>query len=75
MDLVVVNDVSAPGVGFDHDTNEVTILGADGSVVVVPLTSKRQVADVILDQVVARLRSGATDARDARDSKRDTKED
>ena len=78
VDLVVVNDVSAPGVGFDHDTNEVTILGADGSVVVVPLTSKRQVADVILDQVVARLRSGATDARDARDardSKRDTKED
>ncbi len=75
VDLVVVNDVSAPGVGFDHDTNEVTILGADGSVVVVPLTSKRQVADVILDQVVARLQSSARDERDSRDSKRDTKED
>ena len=28
VDLLVVNDVSAPGVGFDHDTNEVTILEA-----------------------------------------------
>ena len=32
VDLMVANDVSAPGVGFDHDTNEVTIFGADGSV-------------------------------------------
>ena len=31
VDLLVVNDVSAPDVGFDHDTNAVTILGADGS--------------------------------------------
>ncbi len=31
VDLMVANDVSAPGVGFDHDTNAVTILGADGS--------------------------------------------
>ena len=72
VDLVVVNDVSAPGAGFDHDTNEVTILGADGYVAAVPLTSKRQVADAILDEVVARLER---DSRDARDSKRDTKED
>ncbi len=71
VDLVVANDVSAPGVGFDHDTNEVTILGADGAVVVVPLSSKRQVADAILDQVVARLRR---DTADSRGSTRDTKE-
>ena len=31
VDLLVVNDVSAPGAGFDHDTNAVVILGADGS--------------------------------------------
>ena len=30
LDLIVANDVSAPGVGFDHDTNAVVILGADG---------------------------------------------
>ena len=30
VDLLVVNDVSAPGAGFDHDTNAVVILDADG---------------------------------------------
>ncbi len=55
-DLMVVNDVSAPNVGFDHDTNEVTLLDAAGGRTSVPLTSKRQVARAILDRVVA-LRS------------------
>ena len=56
-DLMVVNDVSAPNVGFDHDTNEVTLLDATGGRTSVPLTSKRQVARAILDRVVA-LRAG-----------------
>ena len=51
-DLVVANDVSAPGVGFGHDTNSVTIVGPDGPVGVVPLTSKTEVADAVLDAVV-----------------------
>jgi len=55
VDLLVVNDVSAPGTGFDHDTNAVTILGADGTTVEVALTSKRSVADAVFDSVVARL--------------------
>ncbi|HVC15592.1 MAG TPA: bifunctional phosphopantothenoylcysteine decarboxylase/phosphopantothenate--cysteine ligase CoaBC [Acidimicrobiales bacterium] len=55
IDLLVVNDVSAPGRGFDHDTNEVTILDAEGATTTVPLRSKRQVADAVLDEVVARL--------------------
>ena len=58
-DLVVVNDVSKPGVGFDHDTNEVVILGRDGSEEHVALTSKRAVADVLLDSVARRLFRGA----------------
>lgn len=56
VDLMVANDVSAPGAGFDCDTNAVTITGADGSVVEVPLASKREVADAVLDSVVALLR-------------------
>ena len=56
VDLLVVNDVSAPGAGFDHDTNEVTILESTGGTTVVPLCSKREVADAVLDRVVARLR-------------------
>jgi len=55
VDLMVANDVSAPGVGFDHDTNEVTIFGADGSVTPVPLRGKDEVAEAILDRVSALL--------------------
>jgi phosphopantothenoylcysteine decarboxylase/phosphopantothenate--cysteine ligase len=53
VDLLVVNDVSAPGVGFDHDTNAVTILEADGGATEVPLTSKNVVAKAVLDSVIA----------------------
>ena len=55
VDLMVANDVSAPGVGFDHDTNAVTILGADGTVTEVPLAGKHAIADAVFDRVVALL--------------------
>ena len=58
-DLVVVNDVSKPGVGFDHETNEVVILGRDGEVAQVARTSKRAVAEALLDSVGRRLAEGA----------------
>ncbi len=51
IDLIVANDVSAPGVGFEHDTNAVVILGADGSVQDLPLADKRAIARAILDAV------------------------
>jgi phosphopantothenoylcysteine decarboxylase / phosphopantothenate---cysteine ligase len=57
VDLIVANDVTAEGVGFNHETNAVTILVADGSRHEVPLTSKRQVADAVLDCVIDRLGS------------------
>ena len=62
VDLLVVNDVTAPGAGFDHDTNAVTVLDADGGSAEVPLTSKSEVADAVLDRVVARLAAGRTSA-------------
>ncbi len=52
VDLLVVNDVSAPGVGFDHDTNAVTILSTGGSATEIALTSKYAVADAVLDRVI-----------------------
>jgi phosphopantothenoylcysteine decarboxylase/phosphopantothenate--cysteine ligase len=54
-DLIVANDVSIPGVGFAHDTNEVTILGADGSVVEIPLTEKASIAEAVLSAAAERL--------------------
>ena len=53
VDLLVVNDVSAPGVGFDYDTNAVVILDAGGDAVDIPLSSKDAVANAVLDRVIA----------------------
>ncbi len=55
LDLMVANDVSQPGAGFDADTNVVKILDAKGGVEELPLQSKGSVADRILDRVVALL--------------------
>jgi len=60
-DILVVNDVAAPGVGFEFDTNEVFILCADGDVRHVPLTDKRIVAGAVWDAVV-RTRSAPAGA-------------
>jgi phosphopantothenoylcysteine decarboxylase/phosphopantothenate--cysteine ligase len=51
LDAVVVNDVSREGVGFDSNRNEVTIITHD-EVVEVPETTKWEVAQRVLDQVV-----------------------
>jgi len=51
LDAIVVNDVSHEGVGFDSDRNAVTIITHD-EVVEVPETSKLDVAQRVLDQVV-----------------------
>jgi phosphopantothenoylcysteine decarboxylase/phosphopantothenate--cysteine ligase len=53
VDLLVANDVSKPGTGFGSDTNEVTLIRADGSSTDVPLQSKDDVAAAIWDEVAA----------------------
>jgi phosphopantothenoylcysteine decarboxylase/phosphopantothenate--cysteine ligase len=55
LDLVVANDVSLPGAGFDTETNQVEIFVRDGRRVPVPLAPKPEVADRILDEVAALL--------------------
>ena len=51
LDLIVVNDALEPGAGFEKDTNRVALLGRDGSRKILPLQSKREVAEAILDEV------------------------
>ena len=51
LDAIVVNDVSREGVGFDSDRNAVTIITHD-EVAEVPETTKWEVAQRVLDQVV-----------------------
>ncbi len=50
-DLMIANDVSQEGAGFDVDTNIVWIIDSSGSEKKLPLMSKRDVADAILDEI------------------------
>ncbi len=52
LDLIVANDVTKPGAGFDSDTNIVTIIGRAGKVERVPRKDKDEVADLILNRLV-----------------------
>jgi phosphopantothenoylcysteine decarboxylase / phosphopantothenate---cysteine ligase len=60
IDLLVANDVSEPGSGFGTDTNRVTLFDRSGAREELPMLSKREVADRILDRVASAL-----DDRDA----------
>jgi len=60
VDLLIVNDVAAPGVGFGHATNEVVILSREGATERVTLRSKEAVAYEILARVAALLPQGAS---------------
>jgi phosphopantothenoylcysteine decarboxylase/phosphopantothenate--cysteine ligase len=52
VDLIVANDVTAPGAGFEHDTNRVTLVFANGTARDVPLADKRHVARTIFDAIL-----------------------
>ena len=59
LDLIVANDVGAPGVGFQHDTNAVTLLQPGAEPRSVGLRRKDDIADAVIDTVVG-LRSATT---------------
>lgn len=52
LDMVVANDITQKGAGFDSDTNIATILTRKGGEIDLPLISKREMADRILDQIL-----------------------
>jgi phosphopantothenoylcysteine decarboxylase/phosphopantothenate--cysteine ligase len=55
LDLLVANDVTAPGAGFGHDTNQAAVFDADGGIHQTGLMAKRALAAVVLDLVVRKL--------------------
>jgi phosphopantothenoylcysteine decarboxylase/phosphopantothenate--cysteine ligase len=64
LDLVVVNDATEAGAGFGVDTNRVTLLARSGDSEELPLMSKGDVAEAILDRVERLLTArGAGDGR------------
>jgi phosphopantothenoylcysteine decarboxylase/phosphopantothenate--cysteine ligase len=56
LDFIVVNDVTEPGAGFEVDTNQVKILYPSGKVRDLPLMTKEEVSQIILDEVVHLLK-------------------
>ena len=55
LDLIVANDITAAGSGFDVDSNKVILINRDGKTEELPLMTKREVADIILDRVAGML--------------------
>lgn len=52
LDIIVANDITDKESGFGTDTNKVTLIDRDGKIDNLPLLTKREVADRILDRVV-----------------------
>ncbi len=55
LDIIVANDITDADSGFGVDTNKVTLIDRDGKIDNLPLLTKREVADRILDRVVGML--------------------
>ena len=55
LDMIIANQVDRPDSGFAVDTNEVTLIGREGQPERLPLLTKEEVADKILDWVAAKL--------------------
>lgn len=52
LDFIVVNDITKPGAGFEVDTNLVKIIYPNGEIKDLPLLSKEEVSQLILDEIV-----------------------
>ena len=55
LDLIVANDISAPGIGFQSDSNQVTLIDKEGKIDYLPLLSKKEIADLLLDRIKAKM--------------------
>ena len=56
LDFIVANDITEKSCGFGADTNKVTIIDKEGTTENLPLMNKREVADKILDRIVAKIK-------------------
>jgi len=63
LDMIVLNDALEPDAGIGVETNRVTIISRDGGEEEIPLMLKREIADIILDRVLDRMRHAAAHSR------------
>jgi phosphopantothenoylcysteine decarboxylase/phosphopantothenate--cysteine ligase len=59
MDLVALNIAGSPGSGFDVETNRITVVDPSGTVEELPLLTKREAADRLLDRIEDQLGDGS----------------
>jgi phosphopantothenoylcysteine decarboxylase / phosphopantothenate---cysteine ligase len=57
LDLIVANDISAPGIGFQSDSNQVTIIDREENIENLPLKPKLEIADLLLDRILVRIKN------------------
>ena len=55
LDLIVANDISAPGIGFQSDNNQVVFIDRHSKAESLPLLSKIEIADILLDRILGQL--------------------
>jgi phosphopantothenoylcysteine decarboxylase/phosphopantothenate--cysteine ligase len=65
LDMMVANDVNRPDSGFQADTNEVTLICREGEAAPLPLLSKEEVAEKVLDRVTELLAARPREAKGA----------
>ena len=56
LDLIVANDISAPGIGFQSDSNQVTFIDSNEKIENLPRMSKKEIANILLDKIVSYAR-------------------
>jgi len=55
LDMIVANDISAPGIGFQSDNNQVILINRKAQVESLPLLTKTEIADILLDRILGQL--------------------
>ena len=53
--MIVANNISAPGIGFQSDNNQVTLIDAAEALEALPLLSKLEIADILLDRIKSKI--------------------
>ena len=51
LDLIVANDISAPGIGFQSNNNQVTLIDAQEKIENLPRMTKKKIANILLDKI------------------------
>lgn len=74
VDLIVANDVGAPGAGFGADTNRATIIAADGRAEHTALVTKSDLAHTILDRVAVLLQRKTQGVQKSKPARRRSKQ-